>query len=34
MHLARDKVQQRSCINTNIFNYLKERVTEMYEGVN
>jgi len=34
MHLAHDRVQQRACINTNIFNYLMERVIEIYEGVN
>ena len=34
MHLARDRVQQRPYINTNIFNYLMERVIEIYEGVN
>jgi hypothetical protein len=32
MHLARDSVQQRVCINMNIFNYM-ERVIEIYEDV-
>jgi len=33
MHLARERVQQRVCINTNIFNYLMECVIEIHEGV-
>lgn len=34
MHLPRERVQQHACINMNIFNYLMERVIEIYEGVN